>query len=319
MSRSLQYFLAVAEEQSFTHAAEKLYISQSALTKYIKRLEESLGVILFERTSPVRLTYAGELYLQYVKEASQQEKELYQKFDEINHDNRGKIRMGIARFRSSILLPDILPVFKRHYPSVEIELIEMQSRELVTELLNDRIDFCISNPLDVINYTNLHYEPLYQEKLLLAVDAQYPALRRFVANPAQVHAENQHLNYPMFDIHQIENESFLLLQPQQSLSYAVENFLHSQGITLRNVFRTTSMMTAVNLAAAGLGFCFVPDLLSRKERYFPNDLLYFRFAETDIAWENAAFYRKNVTLSKHSRAFIDLVKEFYHASGPFSF
>lgn len=191
----------------------------------------------------------------------------------------------------------------------------MQSHELVNELLNDRIDFCISHPLDIITYTDLHYEPLYQEKLLLAVDVRCPALRLFIPDPEQVRDENRRLSYPIFDIRQIVNEPFLVLQPQQSLTYVVENFLRRQGITLGNVFRTTSLMTAVNLAAAGLGFCFVPDLLARKERYFPENLLYFRFSESDVVWENAAFCRKDACLSKHSRAFIDLVKEFYAAPG----
>lgn len=311
MSCKFQYFLAVAEEQNFTRAAEKLYISQSALTKYIKRLEESMGVILFERSSPVRLTYAGEIYLQYVKKAIQQEAALSQKFEEISKEERGRIRMGIARFRSSILLPDILPVFKKQYPKVDITLIERQSHELVTALQNDMIDFCISNPIDIINYTDLQYEPLYQERLLLAVDAKYPGLQKYIENPAQVHAENQKLFYPMLDIRKVQEEPFLILQPQQSLSYVVENSLRNMGLTFSNTFRTTSLLTAINLAAAGCGFCFVPDLIERKERYFPNNLLYFRFSEEDIVWENAAFYRKNTHLSKHSRAFIDMVKEFY--------
>ncbi len=314
MSCKHQYFLAVVEEGNFTRAAEKLYISQSALTKYIKRLEESMGVILFERSSPVRLTYAGEIYLQYVKKAIQQETALSQKFEEISQEERGRIRMGIARFRSSILLPDILPSFKKQYPKVDIALMERQSHELVTELQNDTIDFCISNPIDIINYTDLQYEPLYRERLLLAVDVKYPGLQKFVDNPARVHAENQKLIYPMLDIRKIQEEPFMILQPQQSLSYVVENSLRNMGLTFGNTFRTTSLLTAVNLAAAGCGFSFVPDLMERKERYFPNNLLYFRFSEEDIVWENAAFYKKSAPLSKHSRAFIDMVKEFYARS-----
>lgn len=311
MSHKCQYFLAVAEEQNFTRAAEKLYISQSALTKYIKRLEESLGVTLFVRTSPVQLTYAGELYLQYIKTANRQEEELSQKIAEITHNKRSKIRMGIARFRSSILLPDILPVFKNRYPKVALSLVERQSRDLVNELQNDRIDFCISNPLDIINYTDLHYEPLYQERLLLAVDSRYPALQHLISSPTQVHAENEQLFYPFFDIRQVIDEPFIILHPHQSLSYVVENYLHGQGIIPKNTLRTSSLTTAINLAAAGCGFCFVPDLLSRKKLYFPDNLLYFRFSEKDIIWENAAFYRKDISLSPHSRAFIDIIKDFY--------
>ena len=74
-------------------------------------------------------------------------------------------------------------------------------------------------------------------------------------------------------------------------------------------------MTAVNLAVDGLGFCFVPDFLARKERYFSGNLLYFRFSESDVVWYNVTFCRKDACLSKHSSAFINLVKEFYATPG----
>ena len=101
-----------------------------------------------------------------------------------------------------------------------------------------------------------------------------------------------------------------MLQPQQSMAYIVENFLRRQNIYLRRTLRTTSLSTAINLAAVGLGFCFVPDILHRKDK-FPQSLLYFRISETDIIWEHAAFYRKDELLSSHSRAFIDTVKGLY--------
>ena len=78
-------------------------------------------------------------------------------------------------------------------------------------------------------YTDLHYEPLYQEKLLLAVDVRCPALRLFIPDPEQIRDENRRLSYPVFNIHRIVNEPFLALQPQQSLTYVVENFLRRQA------------------------------------------------------------------------------------------
>ena len=313
MQPNFQYFLAVAQEQNFTRAAEKLFISQPALTKYIKRLEDSLGVSLFERTSPIRLTYAGELYLKYAQSCIHQEKALLQSFEEIQQDKRGKIRLGISNFRGSILLPEVLPIFCSRYPKIEIELTERQSRELVNDLVNERIDFCISNPTDIIDYTELNYETLYQEKLYLSVSTNYPRLREFVSNPDEVLRANQAQQYPIFDIEQVQDERFFMLHPQQSMAYVVENFLSNRGIQLQNTLRTVNLTTSINLASTGMGFCFVP--LPFRRNIFPSNMLYFRIAETDITWDQTVFYRKNDPLNSACLAFIDIMKELYSERG----
>ena len=67
--KNYEYFIAIVESGSLTKAAEKLYVSQPSLSQYVKRLESSLGVELFDRTaSPLRLTYTGERYYEYVKQ-----------------------------------------------------------------------------------------------------------------------------------------------------------------------------------------------------------------------------------------------------------
>ncbi len=314
MQPNFQYFLAVAETHSFTRAAEKLYISQSALTKYIKRLESSLGTVLFERTTPVQLTYAGELYLQYARRGLRQEEELLQHFQEISRKERGKIRLGISSFRGSVLLPRVLPVYQQRHPKIQIELVERQSPDLVNALINGQLDLCISNPSDIINYTDLIYETLFSEKMLLAVSSDFPRLRRYVRNPSLIREQNRQHYYPVADIAALADEPFLMLQPQQGMAYLVENVLRARNIHLTRTLRTTNLTTAINLSAAGLGFCFVPDTLCA-ENQLPSDLLLFRFHEKPVIWEHAAFYRKDVLLGKPGRAFIDLIKDLYREHG----
>ena len=77
----LQYIIAIADKKSISQAARDLYISQPALTKYISTLEDELGVQLFDRTStPIQLTYAGEVYLEYAKLQSGMEKRCTRKW-----------------------------------------------------------------------------------------------------------------------------------------------------------------------------------------------------------------------------------------------
>lgn len=311
MNTDFQYFLAMAEERNFTRAAERLYISQPALTKYIKRLEERLGVTLFDRSyTPVRLTYAGQLYLKYAHSMIRHDEELAQAFQEIKENDRGQIRLGITNFRSSILLPDVLPLFRKRYSKVDIVLTEGRSRFLGNELSSDRIDFCITNKTDIINYTEFNSETIFCENIHLAVANTYPRLSEFCPDPVEVARRNNLGDYPIIDIRQLIDEPFYMMHSEQGLAYIIENFLGVRGIRLNNVMRTVNLLTAINLAAAGVGFSFIPDI-PFKRGMFPRNLLYFRISETDIMWDITVFYQKNRTLSSHSRAFIDIMRERY--------
>lgn len=306
-----EYFLTAAKVLNFTKAAELLYISQPALTKYIKRLEESYGVEFFDRsTNPLKLTYAGEIYKEYAENCVRQELMLRDRLTEVKDDEEGKIKLGITIFRGSILLPEVLPVFKARFPKVVVELYEGTSTELASKLLNEEIDFCISNPSDVTNFKQLNYELLYKEKMYLCVSTDYCGLDRFELDTEWVKEMNDQDQYPVFDVSRLEEEPFFMTNSRQSMTYVVENALSQKGIYLKNVFRSSNLSTVINMVGAGMGFAVVPFISKRKDIY-PNNLLYFRVFEEDVTWEHVVFFRKNAFISRHVRNFVDVMKELY--------
>ena len=108
--KNCEYFMAIADEGSVSKAAEKLFISQPSLSKYLKRLEDNLGKPLFFRDShPMRLTPAGEIYYRYIHEISERERRLKQEFTELESTPKGTVSVGITIWRSSVLLPLVLP------------------------------------------------------------------------------------------------------------------------------------------------------------------------------------------------------------------
>lgn len=311
MQKNYEYFLAVAEETNFTRAAEKLYISQPALSKFIRRLEESLGVTLFDRAAtPMKLTYAGELYQKYVEESIRREKVLMETLKEIQENERGEIRIGVPSFRGTFILPDILPLFHQKYPKVRVSLTEGFSSFLFNELMNENIQCCISNPTDTLNYTLLDSEFLYREEIYLAVSTNYLRLREFVADPEEVRRMNRNRQYPIFDIRGVADEQFFMTKPRQSMTHVVEQFLNAHKVHLTNVMRSTNLDTCINLAYSGMGLTFAPDISFRRD-YFPKNLLYFRVAEENITWDHTAFFKKDAYISRHCRAFVEIMKEYY--------
>ena len=314
MQKNYEYFIMLAEKKNFTKAAEALFISQPALSKYIGRLEESLGTPLFDRTStPLRLTYAGELYLQYIKDQKRSEDILSRRLEEIRTEERGQIHLGLSSYRGSCLLPEVLPLFSSRYPHISICLTEGSAPFLFHELFHERIQFCISNPVDTLNYSLLDYESLFREEILLAVSETYPGLLRFVSNSEEVPERNRSQEFPLLDISRLQEEPFFMTSDRQSMTYIIESALSSRRFHLSNVFRSSNLTTLINLAAAGLGFVFVPRF-SLRQAYFPKNLLFFRLENLPLFWEHAVFYKRGTYLSCHCVRFIDTLKEIYGSS-----
>ena len=312
LQKNYEYFMTVAEELNFRKAAEKLYISQPALSKYISRLEESIGGFsLFDRsTTPLKLTYAGELYRQYLEDSIQLDKQLSQKLKEISTNERGKIHIGLTSYRGSCLLPEALPVFQEKYPYIKVVLTEGNSSFLFNELFNERIQFCISNPIDTLNYNLLDYETIFQEKIYLAMSTSFPRLEQYVASPAKILKKNAAQIYPFYDIKLLKEEQFFLTNSRQSMTYVIESALSKDKIHLENVFRSSNLSTAINLASVGLGFTFVPEFSLRQE-YFPKNLLFFNVSNPPLTWEHAVFFKKGTYISSHCKAFINTLKQIY--------
>ena len=103
-----EYFVAIVDEGSLTKAAEHLYVSQPSLSQYLKRLEANLGVELFDRSaSPLRLTYTGERYYQYVLQMMKLDENIRREFQDIKNQTSGRLRLGVALWRGACLSPAV--------------------------------------------------------------------------------------------------------------------------------------------------------------------------------------------------------------------
>ena len=114
---NLEYFLVAAEEMNFTRAAKRLYIAQQSLSNHIARLEDSLGVELFDRTPPMTLTPAGLCLLRYAKQFQISLDDLKRELQDIKDCKSSELTLGITQGRGAIYLPILLPRFQAEYPN----------------------------------------------------------------------------------------------------------------------------------------------------------------------------------------------------------
>ena len=170
-TRQLQYVITVAEERSFSAAAEKLMISQPSLSQYIQKLEDELGSPLFERSVPIKLTYAGELYLNMARNVLAQEAELQERIAGMGKGVTGILKVGTGYLNSVTLLPRLIAEFRTHYPNVQVEVFEDTESELKSIADEGKLDLIIATS----HFSVAAYEmvELYKEPFLLAVPARY--------------------------------------------------------------------------------------------------------------------------------------------------
>lgn len=160
----LDYVLAVAEEQNLTRAAQKLFVSQPTLSVHLNRLEDELGVKLFDRSaSPIVVTPAGRYYIEQMKQVAAQEKKIRSHLLGIAYPAQTLV-IGIGQVRGRHLLPMILPVFCQQHPNVHIQLVQMPERDICDALKQGQMDMVIGvlpNLWPEIEEVNLLKEHLF--------------------------------------------------------------------------------------------------------------------------------------------------------------
>ena len=145
----LDYVIAIAEEQNLTRAAKKLYISQPTLTMYLNRLEESLGVQLFDRRkNPVLLTPAGKHYIEKMREIAEAEQILRGELRTVSDPAR-TFRIGSARVRGHYWLPPLLRLLSERHPETFFTVSLGAEKQLQKLLGKDSIDVAIGSLADI--------------------------------------------------------------------------------------------------------------------------------------------------------------------------
>jgi len=163
----LKYFKTVATELNITHAAQKLYISQQALSAHMRNLESELGVKLFNRTPRLSLTDAGRCLLEATEGYDRLTNILNDKLNDIRNHERGELRIGLSFTRGQFILPLVLPPYAQAHPQVHINIYEEPSFSLMERLLHNEIDFWVTaeNP----DIEGIHKEPLFKESFYIVI------------------------------------------------------------------------------------------------------------------------------------------------------
>lgn len=253
--KSIDYFLTVARERSFTKAAAQHHITQQTISADIAILERELGQALFLRKVPLQLTYAGEVFLRYAQEFHRSYTALIQEFQDISNEATGILRIGVSYARGHALMPNLIAGFQRRFPRVAVHLLEDSNEQLQKHLLEGNVDLAIAN----YSQTRAEIEriPFYREELVLLISDRLLE-QVFPGEKAHVLAQ---LSSGQYD--SLSHCPFVLGIPDDIGGAIGRQFLRAQHLQPPIQAQSENMDTLLSLCALGIGACFSPENLIR--------------------------------------------------------
>lgn len=299
--QSLNYIKWILAEGSITKAAKRLYISQPSLSQYIKRIEDEIGAELFvKKSKSLQLTDVGQIYFDAEQNIHKMITNRDNQIQELQKLNCGKITIGSSHYRSMFLLTKIIPIFKKKYPGIQIELEEGTTKYIEDCAVNGATDFSIV--LLPLSSSELSFDILFQEEIILALPPDHPLCQNFnICFP-------QSPPFPTLDFTLLHNEPFIIYKKGQNLrKYYFElcNLTHTHP---RIVLQTDDMLTAQSLAGSGMGATIITDIIAKSgfTTIFPK---YFSIDQHVPLRDVIVAYSQTRPLSKAARVFIEIMKE----------
>ena len=282
MSPEMQYIYTVYQEGSFTKAAEKLYLTQPALSIAVHKVEKAIGMPLFDRSQkPLALTDAGRIYVDTIQKMLLLEREQQQKFNDIQNLVTGTIRLGGTHYLNAYILPDILASFNRQYPGVELQIMERSAYELSQMLAGRELDLTFNcSPTFVQDFPR---HAMFEDHILLAVPAADPfnqAHASYALTAAQVKAGlPRQADCPHLPLSALAEPEFILLRKGNNLYERSWEMFRAAGITPKVKLDLNQLVTAFHLAEVGMGSTFVSGRIVNPH----NDRLCYYALDTPLA------------------------------------
>ncbi len=311
MFSSMEYIYEVYKERSFSKAARNLYISQPSLSASVKKVEERIGVPVFDRgATPLQLTECGKEYIKCVEKMLDIKNEFYSYIKDMNELKTGQLSIGASNYFASFILPSVITKFTERYPLVKVILVETNSTHLEKKLLSGTLDMVLDNSVFSSKiYTGY---PYYKEQLLLAVPKKIAANHK--AKECQMSAEDikigKHLcdSVPVVHAEDFREEPFIFLRFGNDTRRRADKICQDAGFTPKIVLKLEQQVTAYHMAIQGMGITFVSDRLIQ-EAAFDDSLVYYKLNEKDASREVYFYHKQSRYVTRAMEEFLKIAME----------
>ncbi|MEV5574922.1 LysR family transcriptional regulator [Spirillospora sp. NPDC052269] len=237
--QTVRWFLAVAGHGHVTNAAQELRVSQPGLSRAIARLEQDLGVPLFDRVGRgVELSPFGRVFAEHARRLVAEEEAARRVLAQAADPSRGEVSLAFLHTQGPSFVPDLVRRFRETRPGVTFRLFQDRSARIVAAVRDGRADLAITSPRP--SGTDLGWGPLVTERLLLAVPEGHPLARRRLVRTAE-----------------LAGEPVVAFRQGAGLRTIAEEMFARAGIAPEMPFEGEESATVRGLVAAGLGVAIV--------------------------------------------------------------
>ena len=255
--QSMDYFVMVAKERSFTRAADALHITQQTLSAHIASIERELNCQLLVRHVPLELTYAGELFLRYATDFQNRFRTMEREFGEIVREQKGKLRIGVAYTRGHAIMPGLIQRFQSTYPLVQIQTVEESNDALRTKLLAGEVDLVIANFPG--KTPGIALKDFYEEEVVLFLKTELADRLYGPDTDAVLEQLSQCHNLSV-----LASCPFLLNGEEDIAGRIGRYFIGLGGFQPIVKAESENIETLLDLCARGVGACFCPENLAER-------------------------------------------------------
>jgi len=239
----LRYFVAVADEGSFSRAAAKVRVAQPSLSQQIRKLEAEVGQPLFDRLPrSVVLTEAGRCLIDYARQILSSIDDARRCVGELTGEIAGKLTVGAIPTIAPYVLPRLVRKFQEHYPEVTLEIVEDVTEGITRRIEAGELDVALASTCQ--QTPTLRRESLGNEPLLALVPEGHPLAEK-----------------TLVELDDLKSQRFLLLHEMHCLSQQVHHLLEARHLQPEIALAGSQLDTIANMVAAGIGVSIVPRLM----------------------------------------------------------
>lgn len=271
--RHLRYFVAVAEERSFTRASNVVHVAQSTLSHQIRQLEDELGHTLFRRTADgVYNTAAGAIFLSSARKALREFDLAIASIRSVPRNLTGKIEVGVTPSVNFDLVPQAVAAFVGQHPGVQVMIEEHCGNDIVAMVRDARLDLGIAYLPESCS-EDLSFEPLFDDELFVLVGAFHPFAKRKRLRMIDLHHQDMVMQPKTCTTRRILDDAFALAGSEPNVVVEMDSLAAIKGLIKKSMIAglvsrlaLKSMPDIVAIPVEGPTPVRVPGLIMLKDR-----------------------------------------------------
>lgn len=293
----LENIVCIADEKSITRAAEKRFVTQSALNQQLQKLEEELGTPLFLRArSNWQPTEAGRAYLEAARQMLLLKKDAYNRIADCAERSRRRLTVGLIPERGVEMFTAVYPAFHRAFPQIQVEPVECHVTAMQRMLTAGQLDLGLATLTESQRDENA-YHLMAEEEILLAVPKDNLLAAGGSANWRDA---------PQTELARFREQPFVRIYQRSTLFGLTEPLFEQAGFAPRVLFSTSSNVSKYRIVALGLGCALLPAVYAEAD----GGVVYFRLPQRP-AWQITLCSRRGGFLGQAERCYLELCRTYW--------